>query len=281
MIGLKEIVIVSLIFFLLFHKDIFSYYQKQKYININRGNTKKAHIKNVGNIPKVIYKTGIDEYNNIHKDVRDVFSETIKLNPDFNIMYYSDKDSRDFIKNNFDDEILMAYDKLIPGAYKADLFRYCILYVNGGIYSDLTQRFTLPFDEFIDLKNDKLYLVRDIDHYKVNGDGLSKGIQISFMATHPGNDIFLKALERIVENVDSKYYGENPLYPTGPSLFYDILKDYKGEYKIELKETGQNKIVNDKGETIIISKIKNHQSVILKNKEHYTILWRNSIVYKV
>lgn len=279
--GIKELIIVILIILLLFYKDIISYYKKQKYKNIDRGDTKKVTLKNGGNIPMTIYKTGIDEYENIHEDLLDVFYETIKLNPEFKIRYYSDKGSREFIKNNFDDRILTTYDKLIPGAYKADLFRYCVLYVNGGIYSDLTQRFMIPFNEFIDLDKDKLFLVKDIEHYKVNGDGLSKGIQISFIASIPGNDIFLKAIERVVKNVNDKYYGENPLYPTGPSLFYSILKDYQGEYRVGLKETGQNKIVDEKGKTIIISKINNHQNVILKNNDHYTDLWRNHRIYKI
>ena len=281
MIGLKEIVIVSLILFLLFHKDIFSYYKKQQYKDIERGDTKKVSVKSTSSIPKVIYKTGIDEYINIPEDVYNVFSETVGLNPGFTIKYYSDKDSREFIKNNYDNDILISYDKLIPGAYKADLFRYCILYKNGGIYSDLTQRFTIPFKKLIDLENDNLYLVKDIDHYKINGEGYSKGIQISFMASRPGNEIFLKAIKQIVRNVNDKFYGDNPLHPTGPSLFYNILQNYKDDYKMELKETGKNKIVNDLDETVIISKINNHQSVILRNRYHYTTLWRNRRVYKV
>ena len=281
MIGLKEIVIIILIFFLLFHKDIFSYYKKQQYKNIDRGDPKKVDVKSTQVIPKIIYKTGIDDYKNIHEDVYNVFQETIKLNPEFKIKYYSDKDSRDFIKNNFESEILLTYDKLIPGAYKADLFRYCILYKNGGIYSDLTQRFTMPFNKLIHLEKDNLYLVKDIEHYKINGDGSSKGIQISFMASRPGNEIFLKAVKQIVKNVNDKFYGDNPLHPTGPTLFYNILQDYKGDYKVELKETGKNKIVNSNGETVIISKINNHQSVILRNRDHYTTLWRNRRIYKI
>ena len=281
MIGLKEIVIIILIFFLLFHKDIFSYYKKQQYKNIDRGDTKKVDVKSTQVIPKIIYKTGIDDYKNIHEDVYNVFQETIKLNPEFKIKYYSDKDSRDFIKNNFESEILLTYDKLIPGAYKADLFRYCILYKNGGIYSDLTQRFTMPFNKLIHLEKDNLYLVKDIEHYKINGDGSSKGIQISFMASRPGNEIFLKAVKQIVKNVNDKFYGDNPLHPTGPTLFYNILQDYKGDYKVELKETGKNKIVNSNGETVIISKINNQQSVILRNRDHYTTLWRNRRIYKI
>ena len=42
-----------------------------------------------------------------------------------------------FIKSHFSKRVLYAYDKLIPGAFKADLWRYCIIYINGGIYIDI------------------------------------------------------------------------------------------------------------------------------------------------
>ena len=48
---------------------------------------------------------------------------------------------------------------------------------------------------------------------------------------------------------------------------------------MELKETGGT-IVNGKGDTIIINRINNHQSVILKNRDHYSTLWRNRMIYK-
>ena len=43
----------------------------------------------------------------------------------------------DFIKNNYPVDVLEAFNKLIPGAYKADLWRYCVLYKLGGIYLDI------------------------------------------------------------------------------------------------------------------------------------------------
>lgn len=280
MIGLREIVIVILVIFLLFHKDILQYYDKIKYSGIVRGELEKSETKNYDYIPNVIYKTGIDDFDKLPQRLKDIFKGNLKINPNFTIRYYSDKDSREFIKNNFSKDIIDAYDKLIPGAYKADMFRYCILYKNGGVYSDLTQRILKPLKTFIDFEKDELYLVQDIDHYKINGNGSSKGIQISFIATRPGKDIFLKAIRRIVKNVKDKYYGYNALYPTGPSLFYHLLKDYNGEYKIGLKETGQNKIVNENDETVIISKIVDHQQKILRNKDHYTVLWSNRRIYK-
>ena len=44
--------------------------------------------------------------------------------------------------------------------------------------------------------------------------------------------------------------------------------------------TGQNKIVNENDETIIISKIVGHKQKILKNNDHYTVLWSNRRIYK-
>ena len=48
-------------------------------------------------------------------------------NPEFNHYLYDDKMCREFIKQNFQ-KCFYVFDKLKPGAYKADLWRYCILY---------------------------------------------------------------------------------------------------------------------------------------------------------
>ena len=53
-----------------------------------------------------------------------------KQNPEFTHYLYDDDMCRNFIKENFDKSILYTYDKLKAGAYKADLFRYCILYIH-------------------------------------------------------------------------------------------------------------------------------------------------------
>jgi mannosyltransferase OCH1-like enzyme len=64
--------------------------------------------------------------------------ENIKTNnPKFEHYLFDDNDCRVFIKEKFPEEVLDAYDRLIPGAYKADLWRYCVLYIHGGIYMDI------------------------------------------------------------------------------------------------------------------------------------------------
>ena len=68
-----------------------------------------------------------------------------KLNPRFKYFLFDDNDCLEFIKNNYDENVLNAYNSLIPGAYKADLWRYCILYKKGGLYLDIKYR---PLDNF-------------------------------------------------------------------------------------------------------------------------------------
>lgn len=51
--------------------------------------------------------------------------------------FYSDEDAEQFLSTHFPREVLEAYQSLIPGAFKADLFRYCALLIHGGVYADV------------------------------------------------------------------------------------------------------------------------------------------------
>ena len=78
---------------------------------------------------------------------------------------------------------------MIPSAYKADLFRYCLLYIKGGIYSDLTQVFFTKLDNIINYSVDKFVLTKD----RILPEHNDYGIQISFMASIAKNIIYKKS----------------------------------------------------------------------------------------
>jgi len=86
-------------------------------------------------IPLAIYQTWST------KDLPPKMRERIELlksqHPRFTHHLYDDNDCREFIKTHFKPDVLWAYDSLVPGAYKADLWRLCILFINGGIYVDI------------------------------------------------------------------------------------------------------------------------------------------------
>jgi len=51
--------------------------------------------------------------------------------------FYKDADAAEFIAQHFPPQVLEAYNSLVSGAFKADLFRYCVLLIHGGLYADI------------------------------------------------------------------------------------------------------------------------------------------------
>ena len=87
------------------------------------------------------------------------------MSPGYQISLFDDYDCREFIKNNFDKTILYCYDMLLPGAYRADFWRYCVLYKNGGIYVDAGLKLMVNLDRYLDYD---LILVKDLDNTGTN-----------------------------------------------------------------------------------------------------------------
>lgn len=237
-------------------------------------------------------------------------------NPEFKHHLYDDEDCRTFIKNNFDRKVLNAFDSLIPGAYKADLWRYCILYKKGGIYLDvkfqcengfkliemakspenyvLDRPFSskrMPLKHELNLVNIPNYY--DIVYNKIDTNFWKNkkiGIYNAVMASKPNNPVLKQCIDKIVENVNKQYYGYNALYPTGPGLLSDI---YFGEdIRTKIKKI---KYFNSCNGYFILNKKKKilsqypeyryeQQKYGKKSKDgentYYDYLWRNKEIYK-
>lgn len=229
-------------------------------------------------------------------------------NPEFEYHLYDDYECRDFIKKNFDEDVLNAFDSLIPGAYKADLWRYCILYKNGGVYLDIKfkcednfklieltdkEYFVLdrPYAKYNINIQDDLAIVNDKNYYK----HVFKNIDINFwkskeiglynalMVCKPNNPILLECINSIVENVKQKNYDYNHLYVTGPGLLGE--KYFKGNYSkinsINLFNSLSGNYILNRNKKIIshYPEYRIEQKKYQKN-EYYYILWKNKKIYK-
>ncbi|WP_187293584.1 glycosyltransferase [Komagataeibacter europaeus] len=119
---------------------------------------------------------------------------------------------RDFIKDNFPSRVLSAYDRLAANTAKADLGRYCLLSVYGGIYSDLSNYFfaPLPISE-----QHTIACFRDVEPYA----GASWAVTPTILYATVGQEEIQLAIDLLVANVEARHYGNNPLCPTGPVLF--------------------------------------------------------------
>jgi mannosyltransferase OCH1-like enzyme len=206
-----------------------------------------------------------------------MFNNVVKLkrsHPRFTYHLFDDNDCREFIKDNFSSEVLWAFDKLIPGAYKADLWRYCILYKNGGIYLDIKFK---PINGF------RLIALTEKEHF-VNDLG-NIGIYNALMACKPGNEILLKCINQIVENVQNNFYGSGALEPTGPMLMNRFFSnEQKGQIELSLetlptKQVNQHLIKYNNSYILAIYDQYRNEQKMFQNKEHYGTLWQKRQIY--
>lgn len=140
----------------------------------------------------------------------------IEKNPEYDYHYFTTEKCRDFISKNFDRSVLRAYDDLIPGAYKADLFRYCVLYKNGGVYLDSCFVCKVPLKEII---KPEFKFVSAVDR------GVKNGLYNAFIACTPNNPVIKRAIDLAVSRIETRDYGERDLYTTGPICLGDALSD--------------------------------------------------------
>lgn len=175
----------------------------------------------VHDVPKLIFRCSKNNTMNLMRKEH-CYDKWIRLNPNFHMIYFNDKTQEEFIRNKFPQAVYEAYKTLIPGAYKSDLFRLCVLYQYGGVYVD---EYAEPFTSLanmmrncVNTQNRTFISVLDC---AISGGGIHNGFIISSRA-HP----FLKrAIEKIVNNVKIRFYGKNPLDPTGPLCLGNAIKE--------------------------------------------------------
>lgn len=227
-------------------------------------------LSNYNKIPLKIFQTW--ETKSLPKYMKNVSDTIRKCNPEFEYFLYDDKDCEKFIEKNYPFDVLTAFNTLIPGAYKADLWRYCILYFYGGIYIDIKFKPNNNY-KFINLIN-KEYYVKDV---KESFDGIYNG----FIISKQRNIKLFKCIEQIVSNTKLKFYGESYLHVTGPKLFDQFFTNEEKK-TMEMQLT----IIKDKhnifmGKNIILSEYPEYRQEQKKksSKGHYASLWIKRNIY--
>ena len=74
----------------------------------------------------------------------------------------------------------MSVNHVIPGAFQADIFRLMVLYVYGGIYSDMGYQFLEPIESFIDLGSDEFVAAKDRPGMQFSRLLLSQGVLAAY-----------------------------------------------------------------------------------------------------
>lgn len=108
-------------------------------------------------IPRVIHQTY--STSDIPNDFLQGIENLKSINPGWEYRFYNEDDRSIYIIKNYGDEIFKIYNSINPkyGAARADLFRYLVLYKDGGVYLDIKSTCTIPLDELIN-DNDEFFL---------------------------------------------------------------------------------------------------------------------------
>jgi hypothetical protein len=171
-------------------------------------------------IPKLIFQTWKSKDSLTAQMVKSI--QSVKhMNPEYEYYFFDDQDCRTMIQSCSDPRLLAAFDNLVPGSFKADLWRYIALYNFGGVYLDI------DLVQLAHLRD----IIREQDTFLSAHDlqPLAPPFSIyqAFMAVTPHHPALLQIINDTVTNVESVRAYSSCLEPTGPIMFGKSLNRFR------------------------------------------------------
>ena len=164
------------------------------------------------NIPYNIYQT----YYNKKNIPNEIYDNINQFAPEYKHYIYDDNECIEFLDSYFNPIVLDTFFELESGAHKADLIRYCLLYIYGGIYIDIKTELIKPISEIF-TKLSTIYCTVDYRNTSVY-----QGI----IAAPKMNNFFLKLINYIVDTRNPQKYLDfcNDFYN---NIFIETSKEIK------------------------------------------------------
>ncbi len=193
-------------------------------------------------IPKVIHQVYSDS--NLPEPLQDNVNRLKSNNPNWSHLLYDDESMLAYVKQEYP-EIYPYYIKIDPayGACRADLFRYLLIYNEGGAYFDIKSGTNKPLDELV--KSDDVYIlahwpktVKKTGHHPAipNPNGELQQFHILATRGHP----FLKAvIDHVCRNIE-RYNpiihgpGASVMAVSGPIVYTNVISPLLNKYPCRL-----------------------------------------------
>ena len=160
------------------------------------------------------------------------------------------------------DKILEAFDLLIAGPLKADLFRYFYLYKNGGCYFDCKMVLRKSLSKIIK-NNDKVILCND-----------DRALHNGIIMIEKNNSIMYNCLKECIDNILNKNKFENRYQTTGIELFNKHFKNINNIRKLTKK--GDYIYYDDNNTLILNYSYKNYYIDYFNTDKDLQFMWNNN-----
>lgn len=175
-------------------------------------------------IPAILWRTGPHAINDLPNEALRAMASFTTHASHLQQVYCTDADCRQYIYKAHP-EWLEAYDCLVPGAFRSDLWRLVILYDFGGVYCDMGFVAEAPLQLLAD--PDAAGLVVVIDRLFLNGK--RRWLHQAFLACRPRHPAIKAMLDHVLDNIRRRNAGAVSLDITGPvavgrafCAYYDI-----------------------------------------------------------
>lgn len=165
---------------------------------------------------KIIHQIWLSDKTKVPEHIKKNIKTLPKLYSGYQYNLYNNEKIVNFLKNNFSNDVLLAYDKCKPYSFKSDLARFCLLYVYGGYYFDVSIcpnfKFESAYDAFA-LKGESVEIDGIIHENLDNGVMYFKNPKSSFLKA---------AIDTAIDNILHHRYGKHSLDVTGPMMLHRL-----------------------------------------------------------
>lgn len=162
-------------------------------------------------IPPTLWRTGPHALSKLSTASLRAMATFQRYAPHLEQVYCTDADCRAYIMDRHR-EWLPAYDTLVPGAFRADLWRLVILYDFGGVYCDMGFVALAPLTDLVDITACGLAITMDKPMAAVVRCAVFQG----FLAARPGHPVIKAMLDVVLDNIAIRYRGLAAIDVTGP-----------------------------------------------------------------
>ena len=142
-------------------------------------------------IPKKIFQTHEYKYEDLPENFKQTSMSWQNINPGWEYIYY-DKDQRENYVKIHGPELYFFY-KRVGKMFQADIWRYLIIYKEGGVYADMDSFCTAPLDYILSNLPDNISMVvteeednkhtNNANFASVKGSKIMKDVIISLLTS--------------------------------------------------------------------------------------------------
>lgn len=187
-------------------------------------------------IPHIIHQTGPAFRPSSHS------TAWIGQGPDWGYYFYNDYSAALFVKSHMPQDIYEAYYSMPEPVLQADYFRYIVLLVKGGLYSDTDAEPLIPLSQWPELHKSNVGLITSIeaDSRVQPNIHIFREMQLVqwTIAAKPDHPAIKMLVDRIAEITRRKLQSKTSelssaarhegsiIEWTGPAIFTDVLLEY-------------------------------------------------------